>query len=342
MSQSEREWGFWSEVKLDALERYVERFTTASKTALSTLYLDLFAGSVSNRRRDSDRTFDGSTVRALNAVPPFDNLCFFELGKTAQALRWNLEQRYPNDCRYEVIIGDCNDKIGEVLSDLAQKRLDRAATFAFIDPDSLEVKWTTLSAIASFKHPQARYKAEMLILLSHTTVPRLAGWDAAKGLDESLSADVTAFFGSDIWKSIFRKRHDGQLTAPEARKLYTDFFRYRLEEVLGYERTLTIEMGNERGAPVYVLVFATDHPAGDRIMASIFKKAREQSAEYRADVAGRRGRQERESAGTPSLFDAVGEPLSEPRRFFESTQVIGSPILPNWLMKDSNNESGHD
>ena len=93
-------------------------------------------------------------------------------------------------------------------------------------------------------------------------------------------------------------------------------------------------MGNERGAPVYVLVFATDHPAGTRIMSSVLEEARKQSAEFRSEVAQRRSREERERAGTLNLFDVMGESPAEPPLYFETTQGDESPTLPRWLMDE--------
>lgn len=321
-------------MKLDALERYLKRLTTASARAPTVLYLDLFAGSVDNVRRDDEaRHFAGSTVRALEADPPFTHLRFFEMGSRAQQLRRDLASRFPGDRRYLVVDDDCNTAITQVLDDLRAEGLDWSPTFCFVDPDGLDVTWSTLAQIASFKNARAKTKAELLVLLSHTTIPRLAGWDSAQGLDEALAASVTDFFGTPVWRRIHERRTSG-LSAAEARHLYTTLFRYRLQEVLGYETTLTIEMGNERGAPVYVLVFATDHPAGTRIMSSVLEEARKQSAEYRSEVAQRRSREERDRAGTPNLFDAMGQSPAEPPLYFETTQVDGSPTLPNWLLHD--------
>ncbi|MDE0268935.1 MAG: hypothetical protein OXI96_07865 [Acidimicrobiaceae bacterium] len=169
----------------------------------------------------------------------------------------------------------------------------------------------------------------MLILLPHTTIPRLAGWDSAMGLDEELSSSVTEFYGSRVWKHIHEKRSHQELTAAETRELYTELFRYRLENVLGYNRTLTIEMGNERGVPVYVLVFATDHDAGVRIMSSVFEQARKQAAEYRAEITERREREELTKAGIRPLFELP----NETPRHFETTHTEGSPSIPDWLME---------
>ena len=249
----------------------------------------------------------------------------------------DLSSRFPGDQRYQVVEGDCNTKIAHALEDLRSQGLDWSPTFCFVDPDGLDVTWSTLSQVASFKNARARTKADsfasLLVLLSHTTIPRLAGWDSAQGLDEALASSVTAFFGTPAWRRIHARRNN-DLSAAEARHLYTTLFRYRLQETLGYETTLTIEMGNERGAPVYVLVFATDHPAGTRIMSSVLEEAREQSADYRSEVAQRRSRQERERAGTHNLFDAMGESPAEPPLYFETTQGDESPTLPGWLMDE--------
>lgn len=296
--------------------------------------MDLFAGGVDNvRRDDEDRHFFGSAVRALDARPAFTHLRFFELGSNANRLRDQLAVKYPGDDRFEVIEGDCNEKLESCLSDLRAEGLDRVPTFCFVDPDGLDMDWSTLRRLAQFKHQRSRTKAELLILLSHTTIPRLAGWDHAMGLSNALSTSVTAFFGSDSWREIDERRQSGDLIPSEARGLYLSLFRYQLENELGYERTLTIEMGNERGNPVYVLVFATDHPAGDRIMSSVFRQAREQSAEYRAELRKRRQQEQDERSGRQSLF-GEGELLDEVAPIYmETTELSDSAVLPDWLVR---------
>ena len=134
MSQSNRDWGFWSEVKLDALQKYLQRFTTASSSAQSTLYLDLFAGSTINTRRDKPNgTFEGSTLRALKNKPPFTDLRFFELDTKADQLRQELATRFPGDQRYNIVPGDCNNSMSRTLSELRRENLDWSPTFAFVD-----------------------------------------------------------------------------------------------------------------------------------------------------------------------------------------------------------------
>ena len=332
MSDELRSWGFWTEVKLDTLERYLASFTVASKRAPTRLYMDLFAGRVDNVRRDDpSRHFSGSTVRALQTQPPFERLVFFELPAEAPRLRAELQTSFPGDRRYKVVEGDCNQTINVELEELKRRNLDWSATFVLVDPSGLDVKWSTLRSIARFKNRRAKTKTEMWILLSHTTIARLAGFDASKGLTEDSSASATSLFGTSGWRLIYDRRINGALTPLEARDLYVDLFRYRLERTLGYRRTLTIEMGNVNGAPIYTMVFASDSDAGVRIMSHVYEQALQQSAEYRAEVMSRRDRQRREQKGALSLFDVIGESVAEEPRYFESIRDDESPTLPGWL-----------
>ena len=336
MIETQREWGFWTEVKLDTLERYLRSFTTASKRAPSRLYLDLFAGHVENVRRDDpSKHFGGSTIRALTTTPPFDRLLFFELPAEAQKLRKDLSVHFPDDSRYTVVEGDCNQTIHAELVRLERRNLDWSATFALVDPSGLHVKWSTLRSLANFKNERAKTKAEMWILLSHTNIARLAGFDASRGLDDSTSAVATDLFGTSAWRSIYDRRVSGYLTPSAARDLYVDLFRWRLENKLRYQKTLTIEMGNLRGAPVYTMVFASDHDDGIRIMSHVYKQALQQSAEYRAQVISRRERRDRERQGALSLFDVTGEGPPEDPLFFEKIRDDASPVLPGWLESEA-------
>lgn len=43
-----RYWGFWTRGKLDILRRYLDAFTTASKSRDEIIYLDLFGGQPGN------------------------------------------------------------------------------------------------------------------------------------------------------------------------------------------------------------------------------------------------------------------------------------------------------
>ena len=73
-------------------------------------------------------------------------------------------------------------------------------------------------------------------------------------------------------------------------------------------------------------------------MSSVLEEAREQSADYRAEVAQRRNRKHREGTGTLNLFDVMGENPAAAPLYFETTQGDEYPKLPSWLSDDSAGE----
>lgn len=54
-----RNWGDWTELKLDILTQYLDRFTTASKSVDARVFLDAFAGQGRGRSRNTGDLFEG-------------------------------------------------------------------------------------------------------------------------------------------------------------------------------------------------------------------------------------------------------------------------------------------
>jgi three-Cys-motif partner protein len=89
-----RSWGFWTQYKLDLLQRYLDAFTTATKKSEKIVYLDLFAGEPDNVDRDTESPIDGSPRIALDITDrPFSHLRFFEMGSNIAKLREALFRR---------------------------------------------------------------------------------------------------------------------------------------------------------------------------------------------------------------------------------------------------------
>lgn len=148
---AKRPWGFWTESKLDMLSAYLPAFTTASKRAPSTVYLDLFAGQATNVSRDTGRPIEGSLLRAVQTTPPFTVVRGFELRhRRARSLQEAFRAEFP-DRDVVVHAGDVHDALQSALAALAQYR--RSPTFAFIDPDGVEARWELLEALATHKAP---------------------------------------------------------------------------------------------------------------------------------------------------------------------------------------------
>jgi three-Cys-motif partner protein len=304
-----RAWGFWSLHKLDILGDYLSAFNTASKRAGKTVYLDLFAGTPDNESRETGEPVMGSVRRALDAAPPFARLYFFDPPAEARALDAALRAEYPGR-EFSVIPGDCNTELPHALTDIRSVDLDWAPTFAFLDPDNLNVEWSTLETLAAFKRGR-KYKVELWVLCFSSAMPRvLTTRDEPDAVGSQL---LTGFFGTDQWREIHRARATDAIDAGQAREEYVNLLRWRLQHVLGYQYTLAFEVKNVRG-PLYHLVFATDNDAGFKIMQDLYSKAARDHEPMRREARERERQRRDEERGVRSLFspeELAGPTLSD-------------------------------
>jgi three-Cys-motif partner protein len=263
-----KEWGgWWTQVKLDILSKYLEAFNRASKTAGGTVYLDLFAGKLVNTRPDTGEAYAGSSARAIEALPPFSRLVFWELEPGASKLRRDVEAAYLSDSRYIVVPGDCNATLDRGLHSVDQYRW--APTFAFIDPKGLDFSWHTLERLSKWR--RGKTKVEMWILLPEPALERVLG---LKGVLGRRTAQIlTRLYGCDDWVAIHQLRQAGELSAEETRAEYVNLLRWRLQQALGYAKTHPLALGNVNAAPMYTMIFATDHPVGSKIMHDVYDHA---------------------------------------------------------------------
>ena len=299
-----RSWGYWTEAKLGLLADYLDAFTTATKLKTSErVYLDAFAGQGRGLSRTTGEEFESSPRIALGVdEPPFTRLRFFELGQKATQLEEELRRDFPaRDLR--VVAGDCNETIPAVLADLRRDGLVWAPTFAFLDPDGMELHWQTIEAIARHK-AERKYKVELWCLFNTPGLMRVLRKDinAIQPHEEALA---TRLFGNERWTAIQALRFEGDIEPVEAREEFVNLFRWQLEHDLGYGWTHALEIKNLRGQPIYHMVFATDNEAGNRIMADIYNKAARQLPAMRQDAVDR-------IRGQMTLdFDDVEEPAGD-------------------------------
>lgn len=311
-----RYWGFWTRGKLDLLRRYLDAFTTASKSQDEILYLDLFGGQPSNLERLTGQDLDGSARIALNVDDArFSRLRFFELEPYAGRLSESLKADFPGR-DLEVVPGDCNQTITSTLSSLAH--VNWAPTFAFIDPNGPDVHWSTIEALAKFKKP-GRTKTEIWLLLAAGMFIRTLPTDGA--VREVDAEKLDHMYGTEQWRRIYEARVRGDLQPGEARDEYVNLMRWRLENVLGYQWTHPLEIFNERGHSIYHMVFATDHEVGNRIMTDLYGRAANEFPAMREAARRRRARLAEEKSGVHNLFgadlDELQAPLARSERLYQ-------------------------
>jgi three-Cys-motif partner protein len=320
-----RDWGYWTVQKLEILRDYLPAFTTASKRAGATVYLDLFAGAAENVSRDTGEIIDGSPRIALATRPEFTKVALFELPAHAPKLEAALRATYPAR-DFTVWSGDCNEKIDEALHALAN--WNYAATFALIDQYAAEIHWDTLKKLSAFKK-RSNYKVEIWLLFAHAMLPRGLAAESEESL-EAFASRLDAMYGSQDWVPMYNAWCDGTLDPADFREELLNLMRWRLEKELGYARTHAVEMKNTSGVPIYSMVFATDNAAGEKIMSDLYAKAAQRQPELRAEAVARKKAKKDDDRGILSLF----EPLI-PKLKGEKPYVHQPPFTPYGMQDPS-------
>jgi three-Cys-motif partner protein len=256
-----REWQYWTRNKLEILTGYLPAFNVAAKRSSERLYIDLMAGEPVNRERTTGEEFDGSARLALSASPSFTRLVLCEMPDKAAILEADLRQKFPHR-RFRVYPGDCNETIDQVLADLAPWRW--APTFVFADQQAAEIRWDTLTKVAAFK--SGPRKAELWILMS----PAMVAKGVAGTNGPAFANRVDALYGTGDWRRVQAARDQNLISAEGYRDEMVNLLRWRLEHQLGYQLTARVPMRMPSGMPIYDMLFATDHPLGDKIMTHLY------------------------------------------------------------------------
>jgi three-Cys-motif partner protein len=277
--QRGRSWGFWTRLKLKVLADYLEAFLKTTKDkAEEVVYLDAFAGESTGVDRITGEKFAGSVRIALEAGSDiqFTRLRFFEQPGKAEELQSGLQSEFP-DRDLKVYPGDCNDTIPRALGELSDLRW--APTFAFLDPDGMELSWETIEALANHKigyravsSTKPEFKVELWMLFPSMGLIRTLARDETK-MSKADEERATRLLGDESWRAIYAARVREEIDGATAREEYVNLMRYRLEQDLGYRWTHSLEIKNEHGNPLYHMIFATDNEAGTEIMEFLYRQA---------------------------------------------------------------------
>jgi three-Cys-motif partner protein len=291
-----RGWSYWSRNKLEILQGYLPAFNNAAKSVEQRVYIDLMAGEPENFDRDTRVTFDGSARIALATQPGFTRFAFGEELAKASRLKADLDRRYPG-APFRVYPGDCNVTIDQMLADLND--VSWAPTFAFLDQQAAELRWETMAKLAAFRG--GKTKAEQWILWSPAMIVK-----GVRGTNGNAFADrVDRLYGSGRWRQILEARVDTKsITAPAFRGEMVNLLRWQFEHELGYQHTIRIPMTMKNNTEIYDMVFATDHPAGLKIMSHLYRKAAEREPHMKQEAIDAQ-------SGQGALFPDYTGPIPE-------------------------------
>jgi three-Cys-motif partner protein len=250
----------WTEEKLMILEAYLDAFADACKRAGGWYALDLFAGPGLNWSDTRNEERNGSPIIALEAKSPTATrvIAAESYKKSFEALQQRTAQHGE---RILLFNGDANEIVNEMLASIPTK----APAFSFLDPEGSELDWNTVKAIADHKRGHSPTKIEQLILFpTDTGFMRLA---------PDYPDFVTRIFGHEDWREIHERRQSNALSPDQARGEYVHMYAEGLRR-LGYKIVLDRQITKASHQPMYFLVFATDHDAGERIMDYCFDQVR--------------------------------------------------------------------
>jgi three-Cys-motif partner protein len=219
--------GPWTQVKLDALERYLSFYTTALKYQRFELwYVDAFAGSGDRVvEQEAGGLFDGTLPRveesiadgsakiAIATVPAFERLIFIESDPARYEALVRLRDAHP-DRRIDCYMEDANILVRALCDDAdhwraPQSRGHAVRAVVFLDPYGMQVEWQTLEAIRQTE------AINLLYLFPIGAVLRQAAIDFSK-VDPHKEAALTKLYGGRSWRDEWYRESPGRPARCEA------------------------------------------------------------------------------------------------------------------------------
>ena len=250
--------------KLSWWHRYCSITTTAmvGKTRPASLtYLDLFAGPGVLQLKSGERK-PGSPMIAAHTKKKFDRMIFCEKDeKLANALRQRLDSWKAGE-RSTVLVGDCNDLIGDVKAALPPDGL----TLAFIDPTGLQFRWDSLTRLTKGT------KVDLLILIPDSMDIHRNKEAMLRGDDLRLDAALGP--GCD-WREKFQNLPTWNRAS--VCRAVEDLYREQLSSRLGYTHMGSQAISKYAGSKqkLYTILFASRHHLGMRFWKASVEKERQ-------------------------------------------------------------------
>jgi three-Cys-motif partner protein len=261
--------GFWSEIKLDVLQKYWPEYTKIVKKQsynFHTIYADAFAGSGKHVSRTTGDFVAGSPARALEVQPPFDEYHLIDLDAGKIRSLEELAAARPN---VHVHHGDCNEVLLRDVFPRAKYEKYRRAV-CLLDPYSLQLDWEVISKAAEMK------SIEIFLNFPVMDINRNV---LREGASAGKIAQMTRFWGDESWRAaafrpnptLFGEADELKVTNHEL----VTAFRDRLRKVAGFKEVPEpLAMRNSTRAAVYYLFFAGQNETGRKIVDWIFNDYR--------------------------------------------------------------------
>ena len=269
--------GYWSEIKLEIIEKYALAYSTVFSSPkyryLHHVYIDAFAGPGTHISKTTKGQVRGSPQIALDIKPPFKEYYFIDTdGDKVNELK-KIIANYP-ESKVRVLQDDCNSALLKYVFPQVQ-RSDLRRGLCLLDPYGLDLKWEVIETAGKMGSIEIFLNFPVMdmrrnVLLSN---PKEATPENIKRMD--------AFWGTHAWKEIaYFQTQDlfGDTIDLKQKniKLITSAFKERLLEVAEFKYVPEpIPMRNTKSSILYFLFFASNNKTGNKILTDILNKYRD-------------------------------------------------------------------
>jgi three-Cys-motif partner protein len=263
--------GYWSELKLEIVEKYGAAYTSAFRNAtnLKKYYIDAFGGAGLHVSKRTKQQIEGSPARALKVRPPFDGFYFIDMdaNKTAQ-----LQELCKGRSDVRIHTGDSNSYLTkELLPTIQFRKFNRA--LCLLDPYGLQLDWKVMLQAGQSK------AVDMFLNFPVMDMNRNAIWRNQEQVPQEGVERMTRFWGDKSWKQVaYAENPQGDFfVTSDLEKQPNDAvvasFRDRLNKVAGFQFVpKPLPMRNSNNAVIYYLFFASPKPVAEKIIEGIFAK----------------------------------------------------------------------
>lgn len=300
--ESQKNWGgAWTEMKLDAFEKYVKAYLTimkkyAIKNNWKLFYFDAFAGNGSRETileeaNDTETAlFDNEEIKDITEQASYKGAAERVLGsdidgfsfdyyyfvdkneKSLQALEEKLKTSFPNKARCMAFKpGDANERILELVNYF--KSHPKCAALILLDPFGMQLNWETLKALKSIKH------IDLWILVpSGVIINRLLTRNGKilcpERLEKSFGISIEQI-QNYFYEQVKEQNLFGEVTRQQKRdntiNKIAQLYMYLLSQEFAYVIEKPLVLRNSTNCPIFHFVFASHNEIGVKIASEIVK-----------------------------------------------------------------------
>jgi three-Cys-motif partner protein len=267
--------GYWSELKLEIVEKYAAAYSTILSAQASPplwhAYIDAFAGSGVHISRKTGEFVPGSPLNALWVTPPFRHFFFIDIDRDkAQRLRDLVGAR--EDVSIEE--GDASEiLLQRVFPKVRYENYCRA--LCLLDPYGLHLDWQVLATAGGMK------SVDIFLNFPVMDMNRNALWRDPDRVSPKEIERMNRFWGDESWHDIAYSSNGmlfKDMEVKQSNEAVVDQFRRRLHDVAGFDYVSTaLPMQNSKGTTVYYLLLASQKAVATGIVNDIFRRYRKRT-----------------------------------------------------------------